>query len=78
MQFHVAKYFCAEFLQGRLKRYNDGFTINDEVIKNTNTLLVINGRIGKKLPQKSASNNHVGRRLTVVEAGHLFATSRVR
>ena len=62
-------------MQEKLIRYRDGISVNDRVIKSSNPLLVINGRIKASIVTTTRS---ACRRLTAVDANHVFPTSHDR
>jgi hypothetical protein len=55
--------------------YQDGITVNDDVLKNRNPLLVINGKINSIQDNnaKVIGGRKVPRRLTVIDANHIVA-----
>jgi len=61
-------------LQEILKQYLDGISVNDEVIKRSNPLMVVNGRVNlnRPLPVRKAD----ARGLTVVDANSVVATQQ--
>jgi hypothetical protein len=62
-------------LRRKLKMYQDGISVNDDVLKNRNPLLVINGKMNTVQDNSKLVNGRkVSRRLTVVDANHIFAT----
>lgn len=70
-------------LRKKLKMYQDGITVNDDVLKDRNPLLVINGKMN--IPQEGnvrigRNGRKVMRRLTVVDGNHItncFATQQL-
>lgn len=66
-------------LNDKLKRYKDGISVNDSVIKSSNPLLVVNGKVRPASDQSEtpapSQRGETRRRLTVVDANHLFSTS---
>jgi hypothetical protein len=67
-------------LRKKIKMYQDGITVNDDVLKNRNPLLVINGKINSVQDNvKVVSGRKVPRRLTVIDANHIVAiTNKAR
>lgn len=71
-------------LKSKLKQYHDGITVNNDVLKDRNPLLVINGKMNA-MPQNDGNGGllHPGgkkrvlRRLTVVDGNHFFATNNL-
>ena len=63
-------------LQEILKQYLDGISVNDEVIKRSNPLVVVNGRVNlnRPLPVRKAD----ARGLTVVDANTVATQQRIR
>ena len=58
--------------------YRDGVTVNDDVLKNRNPLLVINGKMNAVQGNaKIANGRKVPRRLTVVDANHIVAINNM-
>ena len=65
-------------LRRKLQIYQDGITVNDNVLKNRNPLLVINGKMNQ-VNVKVVNDRKMPRRLTVVDANHIVAiTSMAR
>ncbi|KAL3766395.1 hypothetical protein ACHAWO_008059 [Cyclotella atomus] len=62
-------------LRKKIKMYQDGITVNDDVLKNRNPLLVINGKINSIQDNnaKVIGGRKVPRRLTVIDANHIVA-----
>jgi hypothetical protein len=59
-----------------VKQYLDGITVNDDVLKNINPLLVVNGRVN--INRSHITGRGKGESGTVViEANHMVATNRV-
>jgi hypothetical protein len=67
-------------LRKKIKMYQDGITVNDDVLKNRNPLLVINGKINSVQDNvKVVNGRKVPRRLTVIDANHIVAiTNKAR
>ena len=62
-------------LRKKLKMYHDGVTVNDDVLKNRNPLLVINGKMNALQENtKDVIGRKMPRRLTVVDANQIIAT----
>ncbi|KAL7547381.1 hypothetical protein ACHAWF_012856 [Thalassiosira exigua] len=65
-------------LKKKLKMYQDGITVNNDVLKDRNPLFVINGKMNA-MPngnaQHAGGKKRVMRRLTVVDGNHFFATN---
>ena len=62
-------------LKKKLKAYKDGITVNDDVLKNRNPLLVINGKMNAVQNSSKINNGRkIPRRLTVVDANQVVAT----
>ena len=62
-------------LRKKLKMYHDGVTVNDDVLKNRNPLLVINGKMNALQENtKDVDGRKMHRRLTVVDANQIIAT----
>ena len=61
-------------LQAILKQYFDGVSVNDAVMKSSNPLFVVNGRVNlnQPLPVRRADQP-----LTVIDGNHMVATDRV-
>mmetsp|Transcript_10558 Transcript_10558/g.13012 ORF Transcript_10558/g.13012 Transcript_10558/m.13012 type:complete len:542 (+) Transcript_10558:174-1799(+) len=60
-------------LQAMLKKFMDGISINDDVIRSNNPLLVVNGRV-----QPSPTKIKKEGKFTIVDANHVVMTSRAR
>ena len=61
--------------------YQDGLSVNDDVLKNRNPLLVINGKMNivqnNRIDAKVVNGRVVPRRLTVVDGNQIiFATQK--
>mmetsp|Transcript_26711 Transcript_26711/g.56865 ORF Transcript_26711/g.56865 Transcript_26711/m.56865 type:complete len:526 (-) Transcript_26711:81-1658(-) len=69
-----------EELKAKLKMYNDGTTVNDDVLNERNSLFVVNGKTNVIMAsQQSWSGN--GRKMrkgvpTVIDGNHIFSTPR--
>ena len=63
-------------LKRKLKMYQDGITVNNDVLKDRNPLFVINGRMNAMPNNTHRGKKKVTRRLTVVDGNHFFATKR--
>lgn len=63
-----------EDLRKKLKAYQDGITVNDDVLKNPNPLFVINGKM-MTTPSKTPARDR--RRLTVVDGNHFFVSNNM-
>ena len=62
-------------LKKKLKVYKDGITVNDDVLKHRNPLLVINGKMNAvQNSPKTVDGRKIPRRLTVVDANQIVAT----
>lgn len=61
-------------LQNKLTVCRNGVTVNDDVMKGRNPLLVINGKMNTLIP----SQEHKKKRLTVVEGNHFLSTTMQR
>lgn len=59
-------------LQNKLTTCRNGVTVNDDVLKERNPLLVINGKMNAVVPDKTR------KRLTVIEGNHFLATTQIR
>lgn len=64
-------------LQDVLKKFMDGVSVNDDVIRSNNPLLVVNGRVQPSTNSKQRACGD-GEKLTIVDANHVVATSRAR
>lgn len=60
-------------LQNKLTTCRNGVTVNDDVLKERNPLLVINGKMNAYVPDKTRK-----KRLTVIEGNHFLATTQIR
>lgn len=60
-------------LQNKLTTCRNGVTVNDDVLKERNPLLVINGKMNAYAPDKTRK-----KRLTVIEGNHFLATTQIR
>mmetsp|Transcript_11859 Transcript_11859/g.18216 ORF Transcript_11859/g.18216 Transcript_11859/m.18216 type:complete len:502 (-) Transcript_11859:41-1546(-) len=60
-------------LQNKLTICRNGVTVNDDVLKERNPLLVINGKMNAYAPEKTRK-----KRLTVIEGNHFLATTQIR
>ncbi len=74
-------------LKGKIRKFQDGITVNERVILSNNPLVILNGRIRPEsaCSQKSfsprsdsLSNLKAPRRLTTIDANHAFAMSHAR
>jgi len=63
-------------LKKKLKMYQDGITVNNDVLKDRNPLFVINGRMNAMPNNAHPGKKRVMRRLTVVDGNHFFATKK--
>jgi hypothetical protein len=56
----------------------DGVSVNDDVLKNRNPLLVINGKMNVVQDNTKVVNGRkIPRRLTVVDANHIVAINNM-
>ncbi|KAL7478165.1 hypothetical protein ACHAW6_003939 [Cyclotella cf. meneghiniana] len=67
--------------RGKLKMYQDGLSVNDDVLKKRNTLLVINGKMNivqnNRIDVKLVNDRMVSRPLAAVDANQIiFATQK--
>lgn len=61
-----------------MKQYLNGITVNDEVMKSINPLLVVNGRVNINKPGLPLhSHKNAEHEKTVIDANHMVATHRV-
>ena len=65
-------------LKNKLKMYQNGITVNDDVLNIRNPLFVINGKMNA-MPNHNAhpGKKRVMRRLTVVDGNHFFVTNNM-
>lgn len=67
-------------LRDKLRKYWNGITVNNDVLKDRNPLFVINGRMNG-MPNQDGKHpggkKRVMRRLTVVDGNHFFATNNM-
>lgn len=64
--------------QAIVKQYLNGVTVNDEVMKSINPLLVVNGRVNiNKAGLPLHSHKGAEHEKTVIDANHMVATHRV-
>ena len=59
-------------LQAILKQYLDGISVNEDVMRGPNPLLVVNGRVNLNAPPVRRTG-----RVPVVEGNHMLSTHRV-
>lgn len=65
-------------LKKKLKMYQDGITVNDDVLKSRNPLLVINGKMNDiQGTAKVLNGRKVPRRLTVVDANQILTMHKM-
>ena len=61
-------------LQAILKQYFDGVSVNDAVLKSSNPLFVINGRVNLNQPLPVRRMDHA---LTIVDGNHMVELGRI-
>tara|TARA_B100001094_G_C17996787_1_gene703070 strand:- start:233 stop:856 length:624 start_codon:yes stop_codon:yes gene_type:complete len=59
-------------LQGILKQYFDGVSVNDDIMHSSNPLFVVNGNFHSNAASLERNLSH----LTAIDANHMVATSR--
>lgn len=66
-------------MQAIVKQYLNGITVNDEVMRSINPLLVMNGRVNinnkASMPVRTSGSDNA--KTVVIDANHMVATHRV-